>query len=313
MTIQVGISACVLGQKVRFNAGHKALAFATEQLDPFVSFKPLCPEVALGLGTPREAIRLQLDPDQQVRLVNSKDSTIDHTEAMLDYADAVLPSLQHLSGFIVCAKSPSCGMERVKVTDPNGFPVGKVGVGLFTHQLMQRYPWLPVEEDGRLMDANLRENFITRVWACHDFQQLCASGFSVGKLVAFHSRYKFLVMAHSPVAYRELGRLVAQARLFSPGQLAQRYLLELMQALKQQASRKQQANVLQHLQGFFKHLLSAEAKQELLALIDKYRRGHIPLLAPLTLLKHHLAVHPHHYLAAQVYFQPFPDELGLRA
>ncbi|WP_419569716.1 YbgA family protein [Rheinheimera sp.] len=313
MRIQVGISACVLGQKVRFNGGHKALPFATEQLSRFVDFVPYCPELAMGLGTPRDTIRLQQDNQQQIRLVNSTDATIDHTDAMRAGTAQVLPAMAALSGYIVCAKSPSCGMERVKVTDPHGFPVGKLGVGVFTQQLMQQYPWLPVEEDGRLHDANLRENFVTRVWACYQYQQLLQSGFTVGKLVAFHSRYKFLVMAHSPVAYRELGRLVAQAKLFSPDELALRYLTDLMQALKQTASRKQQANVLQHLLGFFKHSLAASAKQELLRLIEHYRLGHLPLLAPLTLLKHHLSQQPHAYLQAQVYFQPFPDELGLRA
>ncbi|WP_337881386.1 DUF523 and DUF1722 domain-containing protein [Rheinheimera sp.] len=313
MRIQVGISACVLGQKVRFNGGHKALPFATDQLSRFVDFVPYCPEVAMGMGTPRETIRLQLDTHQQIRLVSSTDGAIDHTEVMRSSTAKALPAMAALSGYIVCAKSPSCGMERVKVTDSTGFPVGKLGVGVFTQQLMQQYPWLPVEEDGRLHDANLRENFVTRVWACHQYQQLLQSGFSVGKLVAFHSRYKFLVMAHSPVAYRELGRLVAQAKLFAPEELAMRYLTDLMLALKQTASRKQQANVLQHLLGFFKHRLAASAKQELLHLIEHYRLGHLPLLAPLTLLKHHLNQQPHAYLQAQVYFQPFPDELGLRA
>ena len=313
MSIQIGVSACVLGQKVRFDAGHKASEFCNSTLAPFVSYIPVCPEQAIGLGVPRAAIRLQLNAEQQVRLVNSKDSSIDHTEAMLQFSQKLLPELRHLSGYIVCAKSPSCGMERVRLNDQNGHQLGKVGVGVFTQQLMHTYPWLPVEEDGRLLDANLRENFVTRIFACHDYQQMLQSGFTVGKLVAFHSRYKFLVMAHSPTAYRELGRLVAQARLFAPDELAQRYLLDLMQALKQQATRKQQANVLMHLQGFFKKMLTSAAKQELLALIHKYRQGHLPLLAPLTLLRHHLAQHPHQYLAAQQYLQPFPDELGLRA
>lgn len=313
MSIQIGVSACVLGQKVRFDAGHIASDFCNSTLAPFVSYVPVCPEQAIGLGVPRPAIRLQLNADQQVRLVNSKDSSIDHTDTMAQFTDKLLPELKQLSGYIVCAKSPSCGMERVRLNDQHGNQLGKVGVGVFTQKLMHSYPWLPVEEDGRLLDSNLRENFVTRIFACHDYQQMLQSGFTVGKLVAFHSRYKFLVMAHSPTAYRELGRLVAQAKLFAPDELAQRYLLDLMQALKQQATRKQQANVLMHLQGFFKKMLSSEAKQELLKLIHKYRQGHLPLLAPLTLLRHHLSQHPHQYVAAQQYLQPFPDELGLRA
>ena len=178
---------------------------------------------------------------------------------------------------------------------------------------MQKYPWLPVEEDGRLLDAELRENFITRVYAVHAWQQQMKDGFSIGKLVSFHSQFKFLIMAHHPTAYRELGRLVANAKLFAPDELAMRYLLDFSRALKQQATRKQQANVLMHLQGFFKQMLSPDAKQELLQLIHQYRLGHAPLLAPLTLLKHHLRQHPQAYVAAQRYLQPFPAELGLRA
>jgi uncharacterized protein YbgA (DUF1722 family) len=191
--------------------------------------------------------------------------------------------------------------------------LGKVATGLFTQRLMQKYPWLPVEEDGRLLDADLKENFITRVYALHAWQQMLATGFSIGKLVEFHSQFKFLIMAHHPTAYRELGRLVAQAKLFAIDDLAQRYLLEFMRALKQLATRKQHANVLMHLQGFFKKMLSPAAKQELLSLIHQYRLGHAPLMAPLTLLKHHLSLHPHQYVAAQRYLLPYPPELGLRA
>ncbi|HCU66782.1 MAG TPA: hypothetical protein DF774_13580 [Rheinheimera sp.] len=313
MTIQIGISACVLGEKVRYDGGHKNSPFCSDVLANFVSYVPVCPELAIGLGTPRPAIRLMQKSDGEVRLVNNKDSSIDFTEKMHAFSDAKLPSLQQLSGYIVCAKSPSCGMERVRLVNEKGELQGKIATGLFTRRLMQAYPWLPVEEDGRLLDAELRENFITRVYAIHAWQQQMQDGFSIGKLVSFHSQFKFLIMAHHPGAYRELGRLVANAKLFSPDELANRYLLDFSRALKQQATRKQQANVLMHLQGFFKQMLSADAKQELLQLIHQYRLGHAPLLAPLTLLKHHLRQHPQPYLAAQRYLQPFPAELGLRA
>ncbi len=313
MTIQIGISACVLGEKVRYDGGHKNSPFCSDVLANFVSYVPVCPELAIGLGIPRPAIRLMQKSDGEVRLVNNKDSSIDFTEKMHAFSDAKLPSLQQLSGYIVCAKSPSCGMERVRLVNEKGELQGKIATGLFTRRLMQAYPWLPVEEDGRLLDAELRENFITRVYAIHAWQQQMQDGFSIGKLVSFHSQFKFLIMAHHPGAYRELGRLVANAKLFSPDELANRYLLDFSRALKQQATRKQQANVLMHLQGFFKQMLSADAKQELLQLIHQYRLGHAPLLAPLTLLKHHLRQHPQPYLAAQRYLQPFPAELGLRA
>ncbi|MEO3680342.1 DUF523 and DUF1722 domain-containing protein [Rheinheimera sp. FR7-31] len=313
MTVKIGISACVLGEKVRFDGGHKGSSFCMQQLASLVQYVPVCPEMAIGMPSPRPAIRLQLDDSQQVQLVQSNNPAINHTEAMLAFSDKKLPQLAGLSGYIVCAKSPSCGMERVRLFDAKGQQMGKLGVGLFTHQLMQKYPWLPVEEDGRLFDPALKENFICRVFSCHDYQQTVQDGFSVGKLVAFHSRYKFLVMAHSPVAYRELGRLVANAKLFAAEELQQRYLLELMQALKNIATRKQHANVLQHLQGFLKHGLSAEAKQELASLIDRYRQGFVPLLAPVTLLQHHLKQHPNAYVSAQRYFNPYPETLGLRA
>jgi uncharacterized protein YbgA (DUF1722 family)/uncharacterized protein YbbK (DUF523 family) len=312
MTIKVGISACVLGDKVRFDGGHKASAFCTSVLSDHVDYIPVCPEVAIGMSIPRPAIRLQLDQQQQVHLVRSKEPSIDHTEQMQAFIDKKLPLLNTLSGYIVCAKSPSCGMERVRLFDAKGQQLGKIAVGMYTRALMQRYPWLPVEEDGRLFDAELKENFICRLFACHDYQQAMQDGFTTGKLVKFHSRYKFLILAHHPVAYRELGRLVAQAKLFSAEELQLRYLTDFMLALKKLATRKNHTNVLQHLQGFLKHSLNQQAKQELSDTINKYRLGYIPLLAPLTLLKHHLHLHPNQYLLDQRYFTPYPESLGLR-
>ncbi|CAM3868605.1 YbgA family protein [Rheinheimera salexigens] len=313
MTIKVGISACVLGDKVRFDGGHKASGFCTSVLSDHVDYIPVCPEVAIGMPIPRPAIRLQLDQQEQVHLVRSKDPSIDHTEQMQTFIDKKLPQLSNLSGYIVCAKSPSCGMERVRLFDANGHQLGKIGVGIYTRALMQRYPWLPVEEDGRLFDDALRENFICRLFACHDYQQSMREGFTIGKLVKFHSRYKFLVLAHHPVAYRELGRLVAQAKLFSAEKLQLRYLTDFMNALKVIATRKNHTNVLQHLQGFLKNSLNAQAKQELSETINKYRLGYLPLVAPLTLFKHHLSLHPNQYLSEQCYFDPYPESLGLRA
>ncbi|MBV2131028.1 YbgA family protein [Arsukibacterium indicum] len=313
MTIKIGISACVIGEPVRFDGGHKASTFCLQQLRPLVKFVAICPEQAIGLGVPRPAIRLQRDANDQIKLVQSRNPAIDHTSAMLTYTEKLLPTLADLSGYVVCAKSPSCGMERVRLYDDAGQQLGKIGVGIYTRQLMQRYPWLPVEEDGRLLDPALRENFITRIYACHDYQQQMQQGFTVAKLVSFHSRYKFLVMAHSPVAYRELGRLVASAKLFDAAELSQRYLINLMQALTNIASRKQHTNVLQHLQGFLKKSLSQAEKQELADLIHRYRQGFLPLMSPLTMLTHHLRQHPNQYVSAQRYLNPYPEQLGLRA
>lgn len=313
MTIKIGISSCVLGQKVRYDGGHKLSEFCVERLGKLVEYVPICPEQAIGMPVPRPAIRLLKTDVGEIRLVNNKDNHIDHTEAMVAFSQKAVAALTDISGYIVCAKSPSCGMERVRLVDERGSFLGKVATGLYTQQLMQAYPWLPVEEDGRLFDDGLRESFMVRVFALHQWQQMVASGFTIGKLVAYHSQYKFLIMAHHPVAYRELGRLVASAKLFESSALQLRYLTDLMRALSQVSTRKQHANVLMHLQGFFKKVLSSDAKQELLTLIHQYRRGLVPLLAPLTLLKHHLRLHPTDYVAAQRYLEPFPIELGLRA
>lgn len=312
MKLQIGVSACVLGERVRYDGGHKLSDFVVKKLNAFADFVPYCPEVAIGLGIPRTAIRLMKFADGQTRLVNNRDSSQDFTAQMLATTKARLPQLAELDGYIVCAKSPSCGMERVRLVDERGGQLGKVAVGVFTRELMQAYPWLPVEEDGRLLDDGLRESFMTRVYALHDWQQRMRDGFSVGKLVLFHSQYKFVLLAHHPVAYRELGRLVANPQLFDKNELALRYLTDFMRALAVPSTRKNHANVLMHLQGFFKKVLSGDAKAELLELIHQYRLGHIPLLAPLTLLKHHLRFNPDDYVAAQRYLQPFPAELGGR-
>lgn len=313
MAVKIGISACVLGAQVRFDGGHKASTFCTQQLKPLVEYVPVCPEQAIGMSVPRPPIRLQYNAEQQIRLVQTRDNSLDYTEQMLSFTAKLLPQLADLSGYIVCAKSPSCGMERVKLYDTEGNNLGKQAVGLYTRQLMQHYPWLPVEEDGRLLDPALKENFIARVFACYDYQQSMRDGFSIGKLVAFHSRYKFQLLAHSPQAYRQLGRLVAEAKLFQPQELQLRYLTELMQAMRQIASRKQHTNVLQHLQGFFKKVLEPASRAELSELIDRYRLGFVPLLAPVTLLQHHLRRYPNQYLQQQSYFAPYPEQLGLRA
>lgn len=308
----LGISSCLLGQRVRYDGGHKLSLFCQQQMAPFVDFASFCPEQALGLGTPRQAIRLMKMPDGMVQLVNNRDASLNYTDAMQALTEQRLPGMAAFAGYVVCAKSPSCGMERVRLVDHEGTLLGKIGRGLFTHQLMQRYPWLPVEEDGRLLDQGIRESFLSRVYALHHWQQLMADGFSIGKLVTFHSQYKFLLLAHQPVAYRALGRLVAQAKLFNKDELPARYLTDFMQALSQVSSRKNHSNVLMHLQGFFKKVLSADAKAELLTLIHQYRLGQIPLLAPLTLLKHHLRLHPDDYVAAQRYLEPFPTAIGVR-
>ncbi len=310
--ITIGISACLLGSTVRFDGGHKRCEFAVEQLAPYVRFEPVCPEMAIGLPTPRPALRL-IKSQQQTLLCNSSDRNVDVTVRMQRFSEQRVAELQHLCGYIVCAKSPSCGMERVKVYDENGSGARKSGIGLFTAELLRQMPWLPVEEDGRLNDPVLRENFVERVFALYELNMLWRKGLTRGGLMAFHSRYKLSLLAHSQPEYRELGRFVANIEQWdSLDAFAVEYRQRLMTLLRHKATRRNHANVLMHVQGYFRRQLSAAQRQELAQLIERYRQGLQPLLAPITLLKHYMAEYPDSYLAQQRYFEPYPEALRLR-
>ena len=306
--IQVGISACLLGQQVRFDGGHKRSEFVEKELSRYFSFISVCPELAIGLGVPRKAIRL-VKRDDAIH-VEASDGSFDVTEKLMEYSHKKTAEFDYLAGYIVCAKSPSCGMERVKVYSPQG--AVKEGIGVYTRILMAQNPLLPVEEDGRLCDPVLRENFVTRVFAYHDWLSLKASGITRGKLIAFHSRYKYLLFAHQPSAYKALGKLLGDAVGVPLEQLSSRYISGLMQGLQQRVRRKNHTNVLQHLQGYFKKQLTPSQKAELQNTIDKYRRGVVPLMSPMTLLQHYLREYPNPYLASQVYLNPHPEDLALR-
>lgn len=311
--IPVGISACLLGDNVRFDGGHKRCAFATDELSPFMRYVPTCPEMAIGLPTPRPALRLTEMADGEVELCFSNGRGAPVTEEMQDYSVQRIASLHHLCGYIVCAKSPSCGMERVRVYQPDNNNNRKAGIGVFTRELMNQMPWLPVEEDGRLHDPVLRENFVERVYTLHEFNEMWRSGLSRGKLIAFHSRYKLLLLAHSQPEYREMGRFVAAIESWpSLEEYAFEYRQRLMDLLKHQATRGNHTNVLSHVQGYFRPQLTSKQRQELASLIDHYRQGLQPLLAPITLLKHYMAEFPDPYLAQQRYFEPYPEALRLR-
>jgi uncharacterized protein YbgA (DUF1722 family)/uncharacterized protein YbbK (DUF523 family) len=310
--IPIGVSACLLGEPVRFDGGHKRLAFAVEQLAPYVRFEAICPEMAIGLPVPRPALRLVKQP-QRTAMRYSNDPNVDVTDKMQQFAERRVAQLQQLCGYIVCAKSPSCGMERVRVYSENGKDSRKSGVGLFTAELRRQMPWLPVEEDGRLNDAALRENFVERVYALYELNMLWRKGLTRGGLIAFHSRYKLSLLAHSQPEYRELGRLVANIDKWeSLEAFAVEYRSRLMQLLTHKATRRNHTNVLMHVQGYFRRQLSAAQRQELAQLIDRYRQGMQPLLAPIALLKHYMAEYPDSYLAEQRYFEPYPEALRLR-
>ncbi|WP_033570070.1 YbgA family protein [Dickeya undicola] len=311
--IPVGISACLLGNPVRFDGGHKRLTFAVEQLAPYFHFEPVCPEMAIGLPVPRPALRLVKSDDGRLHLLASNGSGLDVTDNMAAFSTEKAAELAHLCGYIVCAKSPSCGMERVKIYDAAQNNARKSGVGLFTQQIRETLPWLPVEEDGRLHDPALRENFIARVYALHEFNQLWKNGLSRGALMSFHSRYKLLLLAHSQPEYRKLGPFVAAMDQWdSLEAFAAEYRLRFMTLLSRPASRRNHTNVLMHVQGYFRRQLTAGQRQELTQLIDRYRQGMQPLLAPLTLLRHYMTEYPDAWLAQQRYFDPYPEALRLR-
>ncbi len=311
--IPVGISACLLGERVRFDGGHKRNGFAADELASFFEYQPVCPEMAIGLPAPRSALRLTDTGSGELALCFSNGQEAPVTEAMERFSRDKVSQLQHLCGYIVCAKSPSCGMERVRIYQPDNNNNRKAGVGLFTRELMAQMPWLPVEEDGRLHDAQLRENFIARVYALHEFNQLWDSGLTRGKLMDFHTRYKLLLLAHSQPLYRQLGPFVAQISQWdSLEEFAREYRQRFMDLLSSPATRQDHTNVLMHVQGYFRRELSSPQRQELAQLIDSYRQGIQPLLAPITLLKHYMAEYPHPWLTSQRYFSPYPESLRLR-
>jgi len=296
---------------VRFDGGHKRDAFLTETFGRFVEWVPVCPEVECGFGTPREAMRL-VRAGPGVRLLTVKTS-IDLTEAMERYSRSRVAALadEDLSGYVLKKDSPSCGLERVKVYDRHGTPA-RGGRGLFAAALVEAFPHLPVEEEGRLADPRLRDNFIERVFAYWRLRGLFASRWTVGDLVRFHTAHKLLVLAHAPERYRRLGRLVAGARGMPRRNLERRYVAGLMEALAELATTRRHTNVLQHMAGYFTDRLDAASKRELAETIDDYRRGLVPLVVPLTLIRHHARTLDVAYLAGQTYLEPHPKELMLR-
>jgi len=309
--IRVGISSCLLGEKVRFDGGHKRDAFLVETFGRYVEWTPVCPEVEMGLGTPRETLRL-VRIGHDTRLVMPKTGA-DHTEAMRTYANRRVAELakEGLCGYVLKKGSPSCGMERVRVFDAHGVP-SKSGRGLFAEALLRQFPNLPVEEEGRISDPRIRENFIERVFAYHRLRSLFGGGWKLGDLVRFHTAHKLLLMAHSPKAYADLGRLVAGARAMPRVQLRDRYESAFMGALREMATTKRHSNVLQHIVGHFSKKLDVDSRGELHALLQDYRAGLVPLVVPVTLIRHYVRQLDVTHLRGQVYLEPHPKELMLR-
>lgn len=308
--IQIGVSSCLLGEEVRFNGGHKRSRYVTDILSEYFQFVPLCPELAIGLGVPRPPIRLVGTLDSP-RAISPKDPSIDATEDLDNYGREIGRTHAFISGFILKAKSPSCGMERVKVYDKNDVPSPN-GRGLFAAALMETQPLLPCEEEGRLNDPGLRGSFLERVFAFHQWQCIVAKGLKPRDLVKFHTEHKFLLLAHDQEAMRRLGRLVAEAGGGDLEQIGHEYIAGMMKALSKPAKKKAQANVLQHLAGYVSDKLDAGDRAELDETIHDYRTEKLPIIAPLTLIRHHLRRLPHDYLEKQKYLESRPPSLDSR-
>lgn len=309
--LRLGISRCLLGDEVRFDGGHKRDNFLTDVFGRYVEWVPVCPEVEAGLGTPREAMRLVGDP-RHPRLLTIK-SGKDHTRALEAMTANRLEELGDLdlSGFVFKRGSPSCGIERVRVYTEHGMP-SRNGAGVFARAFVGQFPLIPVEEEGRLCDAPLRENFIERVFCYRRYQDLIQDGVTRQSVVRFHTIHKYLLLSHSQQHYQVLGRLVGQAERHCPKELAIKYGELFMEALAVKATVRKHVNVLQHILGYFKDRLGDQEKAELLGVIGDYHHGLTPLIVPLTLIRHYVQIFDVEYIRDQVYLNPHPKELMLR-
>ncbi|MGH1460945.1 MAG: YbgA family protein [Neptuniibacter sp.] len=309
--IPVGISSCLLGHEVRYDGGHKRSKYCLNILSDCFEFVPFCPEVSIGLTVPREPIRLVGRSDSP-RVVGVKNPELDVTDKLTAYADSVSESHKELSGYILMKGSPSCGMERVKVYHENGMP-NEAGSGVYAAQIMRNNPALPVEEEARLNDPVLRENFITRVFVYSCWQDEVMQSPSLHEVLQFHSRHKYQLMAHSYTGYKKLGQYLANEAPKKPiAEVLSEYILELMGHLKNRANRKTHTNTLIHIMGYLKRDIDSETKQDLLEAIEQYRNSQVNLVVPLALLKHYLKRHGSDYINSQAYLNPYPYELGLR-
>ena len=307
---KMGISSCLLDEKVRYDGGHKLDRFITDTFGRYFEWVPVCPECEYGLPVPREPLRLVGRPESP-RLITIK-TGIDHTEKMLQWAEKKFGELaqENLCGFIFKSKSPSSGIGGVKVHTPSGIPSQR-GVGIFGGAFMKRFPLTPVIDDGRLHNPQLRENFIESVFVFQRWQKLQKAR-SINDLVRFHTSHKLLMLAHSPKHYSALGRLVAGAKRVARETLFSAYIQGFMEGMRLLATPKKNANVLLHIAGYFKKLISSDEKQELLDVIENYRTGLIPLIVPITLVKHYVRKYTVTYLQKQYYLNPHPMELMLR-
>jgi uncharacterized protein YbgA (DUF1722 family)/uncharacterized protein YbbK (DUF523 family) len=307
----MGIGSCLAGNAVRYNGETKRANEHVRSLSEAFEMRAFCPEMGIGMGVPRKPIHL-VGPEDAVRALDVDSHSQDYTDQLAGYAERVLSLAPELCGYILVKGSPSCGYERVKRFAESGQSVASDQQGIFAAALGRADPLLPLEDDGRLNDPGLRESFVTRAYTYHEWKQLVTEGVSAHRLVAFYSRYKYLIMAHHVPTYRELGRMVADAGKQPPEELAEAFISRLMRGLTRRATRRSHANVLYHIAGYLKREIPSTERRRLTELIDQYRLGIVPLVVPITMLRHHFANNPNAYIDSQAFMAPYPDELKLR-
>lgn len=310
--IRIGVSACLLGQEVRYNGGHARDRYVVETLEDYLTLIPVCPEEEVGMGTPRETVRLVGDPAAP-RMVGGK-SGEDWTVRMNRYSARRVKELavEDLCGFIFKKNSPSCGVFRVKVYNEKGHLAIPPGRGLFAAEFARKYPMAPIEEEGRLHDPGLRENFLERVFAYHRLKALFRGRWKRGDVIDFHAREKYLLMAHSPQGLKKLGQLTARIKDHTPAEFKAAYMQAYMEILAVKGTTRKHVNALQHMAGYLREHLSAEERRRVLAVIEDYRQEIVPLIVPMTLMRHYIELHDVDYVNNQMYLSPHPRELMLR-
>jgi uncharacterized protein YbgA (DUF1722 family)/uncharacterized protein YbbK (DUF523 family) len=311
MKIPVGISSCLLGFKVRYDGGHQEDRYITKVLSKYIEFVPVCPEIEMGLPVPRENLRLT-KKDKEIRLIGGKTGK-DYTDEMISWATKKIQELKsyNLCGYILKKDSPSCGMERVRVYDANGVPQ-KNGTGIYAKKLIKEFPLLPVEEEGRLNDPVILENFIERVFVYHRIRIFLMNNPTPSELVSFHTAHKLVIMSHNPQNLKILGQIAAEAGKGEINELLEKYLRIFMETLKIKVTPRKHANVMYHVLGYLRKFISKDDKEELIQVIEEYRKGLLPLIVPITLIRHHLRKCDIEWLKVQIYFNPYPEELMLR-
>ena len=309
--IRIGVSSCLIGEKVRWNGDNKQDRYVRDILSRYFEYIPVCPEVEVGMGVPRETVALYGDPEKPSMI--SKKTQTDWTKPMEKYIKSRINTLSadDLCGYIFKSKSPSCGMGRVPLYSEFGSHKVKHGPGMFANAFINSFPLVPTEEEGRLNDPRIRENFIVRVFSFKRFNLLLNEKFSLGQWVKFHTQHKFLLLAHSKKHYDDLGKLVAHSKTIKPSELKKKYGELFMEALTSKSTPKKNTDVLLHMMGFLKKLLTKIEKEDILSTIEDYRSEILPLIVPVTLIRHQVKKHNIEYLRDQVYLNPHPKELML--